>query len=250
MNTIDKKLAQKVKANQLLLDRLQKRIGYVFKNEPLLTQALTHRSFSSNNNERFEFIGDSILNYSVAKMLFEAFPKLSEGELSRFRANLVNQDTLAEIAHELELGDVLFLGTGELKSGGFRRPSILSDAMEAMFAAISFDSDFLTAEQVIRALYAERVRTIDVNTQSKDAKTLLQEALQAKRLPLPKYRIIEQKGEAHDQIFVVECDLGELGYQTKASAPSRRLAEQLAAKEALVYLQSLAKKSKEQHAKH
>ncbi len=244
MNTIDKKLAQKVQTIQHLLVRLQKRIGYEFKNEQLLVQALTHRSFSSKNNERFEFIGDSILNYSVAKMLFEAFPKLSEGELSRFRANLVNQDTLAEIAYELEIGDVLFLGTGELKSGGFRRPSILSDAMEAMFAAISFDSDFLTAEIVIRGLYANRVRTIDTRTQSKDPKTLLQEALQAKRFALPKYRIIEQRGEAHDQTFVVECDLGELGYQSKAAAHSRRLAEQQAAKEALVYLQSLNKKIK------
>ncbi len=243
MNILDKKMAQKAKANQLALERLQKRITYVFKDEALLLQALTHRSFSSKNNERFEFIGDSILNYSVAKMLFEAFPKLSEGELSRFRANLVNQDTLAEIANELELGDVLFLGTGELKSGGFRRPSILSDAMEAMFAAISFDSDFLQAEQIIRGLYAERVRTIDINTQSKDSKTLLQEALQASRLPLPKYRIVEQKGEAHEQVFVVECDLGELGHQTHASAHSRRLAEQMAAKEALNYLQSLAKKN-------
>ncbi len=218
------------------LSQLQTRLGYAFKQDALLRQALTHRSYSMQNNERFEFIGDSILNYTVAKMLFDAFPKLSEGELSRLRANLVNQDVLAEIATELQVGEVLFLGQGELKSGGFRRPSILADALEAMFAAVSFDSDFVRAEAVVRHLFVERVRKIDLRNQGKDAKTLLQEALQACRLPLPKYRIEEQLGEAHEQTFVIVCDLGELGFQSRATAPSRRQAEQEAAKEALAYL--------------
>lgn len=127
------------------LKYVQQKLGYQFKQSDLLLQALTHRSYSALHNERFEFVGDSILNYSVAKMLFNAFPRLTEGELSRMRANLVNQETLAQIATELKIGDALLLGTGELKSGGFRRPSILADAMEALFAAVSFDADFNTA---------------------------------------------------------------------------------------------------------
>ena len=131
------------------LRHLQQTLGYEFHQLDLLKQALTHRSFAAKNNERFEFVGDAILNYTVAKMLFVAFPKLSEGELSRLRANLVNQDTLAEMALAMQVGDALYLGQGELKSGGFRRPSILADAMEAMFAAISFDADFARAEKAV-----------------------------------------------------------------------------------------------------
>lgn len=226
------------------MDKLQRAVDYRFRRPELLQQALTHRSFAAKNNERFEFVGDAILNYTVAKMLFDAFPKLSEGELSRLRANLVNQDTLAQIAQELAIGDALFLGQGELKSGGFNRPSILADAMEALFAAVSFDTDFARAEKLVRALFAERIRHLDFTNQGKDAKTLLQEALQGLRLPLPKYRIVSQSGESHDQTFEIECDLGELGFQCRAQGSSRRAAEQTTAEEALQFLRKRFPESK------
>ncbi|MDH0340012.1 ribonuclease III [Chromobacterium haemolyticum] len=219
-------------------------LDYAFQKPELLRQALTHRSYGAGNNERFEFVGDSILNYTVARMLFDQFPKLTEGELSRLRANLVNQNTLAEIAHELKLGDYLYLGEGELKSGGFNRPSILADALEATFAAVSFDSDFLRAEQVVRRLYAERVSSIDTTRQAKDAKTRLQEALQARKLALPKYRILLQSGEAHEQWFRVECDLGELAIGSTGEGGSRRAAEQQAAEAALILLEQKLAASK------
>ncbi|OWY40620.1 ribonuclease III [Xenophilus sp. AP218F] len=227
--------------------RLTQALDYAFKQPELLRQALTHRSYGSCNNERFEFVGDSILNYTVARMLFDQFPQLSEGELSRLRANLVNQNTLAEIAQELKLGDYLYLGEGELKSGGFNRPSILADAVEATFAAVSFDADFAAAEQVVRRLYAQRVANIDITRQAKDAKTRLQEALQARKLPLPKYRILSQNGEAHEQWFKVECDLGELALISTGEGGSRRAAEQQAAEAALGLLEqkfASGKKSK------
>lgn len=216
---------------------IQNKLGYHFKDTALLQQALTHRSYHAKNNERFEFVGDSILNYTVAKMLFDAFPKLTEGELSRLRASLVNEGVLAEIALEMNVGDGLYLGAGELKSGGFRRPSILADAMEAMFAAVSFDADFAEAEKVVRHLFAERVKRADFKTQGKDNKTALQEALQARRLALPKYRIEEQIGHANDSMFLISCDLGELGFICKAQGSSRKVAEQQAAKEALQWLE-------------
>lgn len=221
---------------QQAMNRIQQHIGYTFRRPELLEQSLTHRSFSARNNERFEFVGDSILNYTVAKMLFDTFPDLPEGRLSRMRANLVNQDTLAEIAVGLNIGDALFLGQGELKSGGFRRPSILADALEALFAAVSFDADFATAEHIVRRLFADRVKKADSGNEGKDAKTLLQESLQARRLPLPKYRIEHQQGEGCDAEFDIACDLGELGYISRAKASSRRAAEQEAAKEALAWL--------------
>nr|WP_206118951.1 ribonuclease III [Chromobacterium haemolyticum] len=219
-------------------------LDYAFQKPELLRQALTHRSYGAGNNERFEFVGDSILNYTVARMLFDQFPKLTEGELSRLRANLVNQNTLAEIAHELKLGDYLYLGEGELKSGGFNRPSILADALEATFAAVSFDSDFLRAEQVVRRLYDQRVSSIDTSLQAKDAKTRLQEALQARKLALPKYRILLQSGEAHEQWFRVECDLGELAIGSTGEGGSRRAAEQQAAEAALILLEQKLAASK------
>ncbi|GGX98230.1 ribonuclease III [Vogesella alkaliphila] len=217
--------------------RLCTALDYSFSRFELLRQAVTHRSFGAPNNERFEFVGDSILNYTVARMLFDHFPKLSEGELSRLRANLVNQSTLAEIAQQLKLGDYLYLGEGELKSGGFNRPSILADAVEAIFAAISFDADFMAAERVVRRLYQERVVAIDPSKHAKDAKTRLQEALQARRLSLPRYSILSQSGEAHEQSFRVQCDLAELGIITTGDGISRRGAEQQAADAALLLLE-------------
>lgn len=225
--------------------RLTQALNYQFTNPQLLRQAMTHRSFGLPNNERFEFIGDSILNYTVARMLYDRFPALTEGELSRLRANLVNQATLAEIALELKLGDYLYLGEGELKSGGFNRPSILADSVEATFAAVSFDADFAAAEQVVRGLYASRVNAIDPTKHAKDAKTRLQEALQAHKFPLPKYRIQEQSGEAHEQWFRVGCDLGDLMIESSGEGGSRRAAEQQAAEVALELLeQHLAKGKK------
>ena len=227
------------------MQRMQQQLGYQFNDIGWLQQALTHRSYSSRNNERLEFVGDSVLNYTVARMLFDAFPKLSEGELSRLRASLVNEGTLADIAIKINLGDCLYLGTGELKSGGFNRPSILADAMEAVFAAINFDADFQTAEKVVQSLFKDRILTVDFSNQGKDAKTLLQEALQARRFALPKYRIEEQTGEGNEAQFVVSCDLGELGWIGRAQGNSRRLAEQAAAKEAVAWLeQNYSQKNK------
>lgn len=218
------------------LKKLQNTIDYSFRQPEILEQAMTHRSFSAKNNERLEFIGDSILNYVVAKMLFDAFPDLPEGRLSRLRANLVNQEVLAEIARELHLGDALFLGQGELKSGGFDRPSILSDAMEALFAAVSIDADFTHAERIVRQLFQKRITEIDLTAHAKDAKTLLQETLQGMRMPLPKYRIVKHSDKYSEQVFEIECDLGELGKKFYATAGSRRVAEQIAAKEAFEYI--------------
>lgn len=223
------------------LQHIQQRLDYQFRQPALLRQALTHRSHSAQNNERFEFVGDAILNYCIAKMLFEAFPKLSEGQLSRLRANLVNQDILADVAGELGVGEGLYLCPGELKSGGFRRPSILADAVEALLAAISFDADLARAEATVRRLFAQRIRQVDLGESGKDAKSRLQETLQAQRLPLPKYRILAQTGEAHEQEFLVECDLGELGHQSQARGGSRREAEQKAAAAALAWWQQHAK---------
>ena len=218
------------------LQRLQNTIDYVFRQPEILEQAMTHRSFSAQNNERLEFIGDSILNYVVAKMLFDAFPDLPEGRLSRLRANLVNQEVLANIARELHLGDALFLGQGELKSGGFDRPSILSDAMEALFAAVSIDADFTHAERIVRQLFQKRIAEIDLTAYAKDAKTLLQEALQGLRLNLPKYRIVKHSEKDSGQVFEIECDLGELGKKFYATAGSRRAAEQIAAQAAFDFV--------------
>lgn len=219
------------------MQALQGKIDYQFTNIELLKQALTHRSYNPNNNERLEFIGDSILDYTIARMLFDAYPKLPEGHLSRMRANLVNQTVLAEIAMSLNLGSALFLGMGELKSGGHQRPSILSDALEALFAAVCLDSSFERSVQLVESLFAQRVLQADKQPNFKDPKTSLQEALQARRFAVPKYRIEEQVGEGNQAVFKISCDLGELGHITYASASSRRAAEQEAAKMALEWLE-------------
>lgn len=218
------------------LTALQRKLGYTFQNNNWLNQALTHRSFHSENNERLEFIGDSILDYVVAKMLYDAFPKLPEGRLSPLRAQLVKEATLAQIARELNLGAALLLGVGEIKSGGHDRPSILADALEALFAAISLDSDFQAAEHVVRQLFAPRIAQLNTQTQAKDAKTQLQEWLQARKWMLPKYRIDNQTGQGNEARFDVSCDLGELGQIFRANASSRRAAEQDCAQQALNWL--------------
>jgi ribonuclease-3 len=218
--------------NPLLSQRLQQALGYTFVRADLLTQALTHRSYGSTNNERLEFLGDSVLNCTVARALYDAFPDLPEGSLSRLRANLVRQETLAGIAATLKLGDVLRLGEGELKSGGFRRPSILADALESLFGAVFLDAGFDEAARVVRRLFEPLVAQIDPRASGKDAKTQLQEILQSRRLPLPEYRLVGTEGEAHDQDFIVECVLGKLALSTRGVGKSRRAAEQEAARQA------------------
>jgi len=221
----------------LLNQRLQQSLGYTFVRSELLVQALTHRSYGAVNNERLEFLGDSVLNCSVARALYDAFPELPEGSLSRLRANLVRQETLAEIAAALKLGDTLLLGEGELKSGGFRRPSILADALESLFGAIFLDAGFEEAQRVVRRLFDPLVEKIDPTASGKDAKTQLQEMLQSRRLPLPDYRLVDTRGEAHDQSFIVECVLTKPSLSTRGVGKSRRAAEQEAARQACAALQ-------------
>lgn len=223
--------------NPLLNQRLQQALGYTFIRSDLLEQALTHRSYGSVNNERLEFLGDSVLNCTVARALYDAFPDLPEGSLSRLRANLVRQETLADIAVTLKLGEVLRLGEGELKSGGFRRPSILADALESLFGAIFLDAGFNEAQRVVRGLFDPLVAKIDPTASGKDAKTQLQEILQSRRLPLPEYRLIGTQGEAHDQSFIVECVLVKPPLSTRGEGKSRRAAEQEAAHQACATLQ-------------
>lgn len=216
--------------------RLEKALDYRFNQPELLCQALTHRSHSSPHNERLEFLGDSVLGCTVATLLYQRFPKLKEGELSRLRASLVRQETLAEMATGLHLGDELRLGEGELKSGGFRRPSILADALEAVFGAIYLDADFAVAQRVISALYETRIGLIDPHDAGKDAKTALQEWLQARRHPVPHYTLLATHGDAHAQEFDVACSIPSLGVEVQGRGGSRRNAEQQAAQSALEQL--------------
>ncbi|MGB5276635.1 MAG: ribonuclease III [Gammaproteobacteria bacterium] len=212
------------------------RLGYTFKNESLLEQALTHRSAASANNERLEFLGDAILNFVIAARLFEQYPEMQEGDLSRLRASLVNKDSLADIARLLQLGEYIRLGSGELKSGGRRRDSILADAVESIFGAVFLDSSFDDCRQLVLHLYADKLHNIpDVNT-LKDAKTQLQELLQSRRYPRPVYRVLEVSGQAHRQVFTVECAVEELDSITIARGESRRKAEQAAAELAIAKL--------------
>ncbi len=211
---------------------LCKQLGHQFAQPQLLQRALTHRSYSAAHNERLEFLGDSVLNCAIAKYLYDTYPDLAEGDLSRLRSNLVNQQTLAALAQGLNLGEQLMLGEGERKTAGFRRPSILADALEALFGAVLLDADFVAAEEVVLRLYAPFIAQTDLQTLGKDAKTLLQELLQGRRLALPQYNVTEIKGEAHAQTFVVSCDIAQLGLTTKGEGASRRIAEQVAAERA------------------
>jgi ribonuclease-3 len=217
---------------------LQTRLGHTFKEAALLQQALTHRSHSSLHNERLEFLGDSILNCVVASLLFDRYSKIDEGDLSRLRANLVKQQSLYEIAQRLELSQFLRLGEGELKSGGFRRPSILADTLEALFGAIFLDAGFNAARDVIRALYIPILDTVDPKTLGKDAKTLLQEYLQGKKIALPQYNVVATHGAAHNQEFEIECLVPKLDIQVFGTGGSRRAGEQAAAKLALEAVQT------------
>ncbi|OAJ58497.1 ribonuclease III [Paraburkholderia ginsengiterrae] len=206
---------------------------YEFRNAELLRQALTHRSHSSTHNERLEFLGDSVLNCAVAALLFQRFGKLDEGDLSRVRANLVKQQSLYEIAQALNISEGLRLGEGELRSGGFRRPSILADTLEAVLGAVFLDGGFEAAQTVIKRLYVPILDHIDPRTLGKDAKTLLQEYLQGHKIALPTYTVVATHGAAHNQQFEVECTVPKLEVKVSGSGASRRAAEQAAAKKAL-----------------
>jgi ribonuclease III len=210
-------------------DRLERVLGYDFRRPELLHQALTHRSHGSSHNERLEFLGDSILNCVIASALYERFPALKEGELSRLRANMVRQEALHEVALKLSLGDYLQLGEGELKSGGFRRPSILADALEAIIGAVYLDSGFDSAQALVMRLHQSLLDQIDPTRSGKDPKTALQEWLQGRKMSLPHYLVRETRGEAHAQEFEVECSVPVLKIQSTGRGASRRAAEQAAA---------------------
>jgi ribonuclease-3 len=214
------------------LDGFCRRIGYPFTDIELLRRALTHRSYGAYHNERLEFLGDSVVNCVVALELYDRFPRLTEGELSRLRANIVNQPSLAAAAQRLGFGEHLLLGEGELRSGGARRPSMLADSVEAVVGAVFLDGGFDRARAVVRTLLGEVIDTIDPATSGKDPKTLLQEYLQARKLALPQYAVVATRGEAHEQHFQVECVIAELGVRSLGEGASRRSAEQEAARQA------------------
>ena len=208
---------------------LSRLLAHDFKNASLLAQALTHRSHGSSNNERLEFLGDSVLNCVIAHELYKRYPKLPEGDLSRLRAHLVKEPTLGEIARTLQLGDSLKLGEGELKSGGWRRPSVLADALEALIGAVFVDGGFHAAETLVLRLYTSLLDQLDPKAIGKDAKSLLQEYLQGKKGDLPDYQVVAIEGEAHCQTFRVECLIPKLAVRTEGEGTSRRAAEQQAA---------------------
>jgi ribonuclease-3 len=224
------------------LAELERRLGHTFAHPEHARQALTHRSFGTPHNERLEYLGDSLLNCSVATLLYERFPKLTEGDLSRLRAALVNQSSLSEVALTLGLGDLLRLGEGELKSGGFRRPSILADAVEALLGAVYLDAGFEAVRSVVHRLLGERLERAQGVPVDKDPKTALQELLQGRKLPLPRYLVQKTEGEAHEQTFIVECRVDELGVVASGQGASRRGAEQAAAQAVLQALEKTAKK--------
>ncbi|WP_456412993.1 ribonuclease III [Thiolapillus sp.] len=215
------------------LKRLQRNLGYEFRDESLLVQSLTHRSAGARNNERLEFLGDAILGFEIAENLYREHPNASEGELSRARAQLVKRETLAAVARRLELGDYLVLGAGELRSGGQSRDSILSDAVEAIIAAVFVDADMESARALVRRILRKEILEISPEAQPKDAKTRLQEYLQAQGKSLPVYQVVSIEGSAHEQRFVVECRVESLGVTEQGEGASRRKAEQQAAYRAL-----------------
>lgn len=208
---------------------LRDRLGYAFRRPELLAQALTHRSYGAHHNERLEFVGDAVLNCVVAAALYARFPQVPEGDLSRFRAHLVNRDTLARLAGALALGGAIRLGEGEQRSGGPGRPSILADALEAVFGAVFLDGGYDAARAAIEAVFADDFAALDPANLGKDPKTRLQEWLQARRIAVPEYAVTATAGEAHAQTFTVECRVPALGLTAIGEGLSRRAAEQAAA---------------------
>lgn len=215
-----------------------KQLGHCFSDQNLLRTALTHRSFGTPNNERLEFLGDGVLDCVIAAVLFDRFPELPEGDLSRLRANLVRQDTLHSLALGLNIGECLSLGEGELKSGGAQRPSILADALEALFGAIYLDGGFEAAHIVVVNLYMPLLDKLKPGQVQKDPKTSLQEWLQGRKKPLPRYLLLEATGAAHEQRFEVACEIENPPLRTIGQGSSRRIAEQVAADKALKELKA------------
>ncbi|NBY16494.1 MAG: ribonuclease III [Betaproteobacteria bacterium] len=215
---------------------LARRLGHAFTDPQLMRQALTHRSHGGADNERLEFLGDGILNCVVAVLLYESFPRINEGGLSRLRARLVRQESLALIAQNLGLSDHLLLGEGELKSGGFRRPSILADTLEALVGAVFLDAGFEAARRVVGSLMGDAIADLDPKAEDRDPKTRLQEVLQSRRISLPVYRVLATRGAAHEQQFEVACEISTFQISAVALGSSRRAAEQLAAEQALQQL--------------
>jgi len=222
-------MSKKSNLNLPNLPQLEKLLSYKFQKTELLKEAVTHRSAGAKNNERLEFLGDSILNFVIAAELFARYPVSSEGDLSRLRASLVNKEGLFLVSQDLSLGDYLILGSGELKSGGYRRNSILADTVEAVFGAVYMDSDLERCRELILKLYNEQLENVPDADSLKDPKTRLQELLQSKKLGLPDYNVIEIVGKAHNQQFTVDCKINKLELTTQGSASNRRKAEQKAA---------------------
>lgn len=215
--------------------KLQTKLNYFFKDQSLLQQALTHRSYGKVNNERLEFLGDSVLGYVIANYLYQQHPNLSEGELHKVKSNLVNQKTLAELAKNLDLGQCLYLDNNEDIQGGRDKASIISDSLEAIFAAISLDSNLIQAQQVIVELFCSQLERI-TNLVIKDHKTLLQEYLQEKKLSLPRYEIIETFGPDHASTFKIECFVEDLNLRMIGIATTKKEASQIAAQKILTLL--------------
>lgn len=215
---------------------LAKKLGLRFNNPELFAVALTHRSASAKNNERLEFLGDSILGFVIAQKLYDIFPDASEGALSRLRASLVNEGSLAELARKHQLGDALRLGSGELKSGGFRRDSILSDALEAIMGALFKDQGIVACQQWIEYLFAEKLQSLSLNNWQKDPKTQLQELMQSKKMDLPDYTLISMSGLPHEQTFKVKCTVPLVDDACVGTGISRKKAEQSAAEKMLELL--------------
>jgi ribonuclease III len=221
-------------------DLLCKKLGLEFINPELFAIALTHRSASSVNNERLEFLGDSILGFVIAEILYDTFPNSSEGVLSRLRASLVNQETLADLARKLQIGDYLQLGSGELKSGGFRRDSILSDSMEAIIGALFKDQGIQACQQFILSLFVDKLNELSIDNWQKDPKTRLQELMQSKKLELPEYTLISMTGLAHEQLFKIKCTIPLVQESCIGSGVSRKKAEQSAAEQMLKLLNKVS----------
>jgi len=219
-----------------VIEKLQGKIGYVFKNYSLLKLALTHRSAGKNHNERVEFLGDSILSFIVAEELYTRYPDSNEGDMSRLRSTLVCGKTLAEMGREFGLGECIFLGQGEMKTGGSRRESILEDTMESLIGAIYLDSSMGVVKPLVLKWYKDRFDKFKPGQNQKDPKTLLQEFLQGRKKPLPVYEVIKITGEAHDQKFYIECSVSGNTHTVRGEGHSRRVAEQQAAQGMLALL--------------
>jgi len=224
-----------MKMKEQELKRLEQRIGYEFSDFTLLKQALTHRSALGLHNERLEFLGDSILSFAISTDLYKRFPKVDEGDLSRMRATLVCGKMLSEVGREFVLSDCLILGPGELKSGGFRRDSIIADGVEAIIGAVFLDSDIATVNNLVLSWFESRLNTIKPGISQKDPKTRLQEHLQSRKQPLPLYEVLDVKGEAHNQQFTMSCEIEGM-QQVQGKGTSRRKAEQKAAQMMLTAL--------------